>query len=92
MSASKSDLSLLEAVLRRDCMVIAASVALVIIGAWVWLIFGAGTGMSPWGMSRILGPRSLETEGSMSAMAGMAASMAMSPMPWRLRTARVEAA
>jgi predicted metal-binding membrane protein len=80
---STSDLSLLEAVLLRDRMIIVGSVALVIVGAWVWLVLGAGTGMNPWEMSRVLWPRSLETDGSMSGMAGMAAPMAMSPM-WTL--------
>ncbi len=77
MSASTSDLSLLEAVLRRDRMVIVGSVTLVIIGAWVWLVLGAGTGMSPMNMSRSLWPRSLETDGGMS---GMTPPPAMSPM------------
>lgn len=80
-----SDLSLLEALLLRERMIIVGSVALVIIGAWVWLVLGAGTGMSPWEMSRILWPTAPETGGS---MAGMAPSMAMSPM-WTLPYAAI---
>jgi predicted metal-binding membrane protein len=80
VSASTSDLSLLEAVLRRDRMVIVGSVALVIIGAWVWLVLGAGTGMRSMEMSRILWPRSLGTDGGMSGMAGMAPPPGMAPM------------
>lgn len=41
-----TDLSALEAVLRRDRVVVVTGLALVIALSWVWILLGAGTGMT----------------------------------------------
>src|ERR1700733_7148712 len=45
MTAAADD-TVLEAVLRRDRQGVVASLVSVIAMAWVWILFGAGTGMS----------------------------------------------
>jgi predicted metal-binding membrane protein len=45
------DASVLERVLRRDRLILLAALCAVIAIAWIWVVFGAGTGMSPVGMT-----------------------------------------
>ena len=53
MTAAAGD-TVLEAVLRRDRQVVAAALIAVIAMAWLWILLGAGTGMSA--MDMILEP------------------------------------
>ena len=69
MTAAADD-TVLEAVLRRDRQVVVAALIAVIAMAWLWILLGAGTGMSA--MDMILGP-------SADGMAGM-----MAPAVWTL--------
>ena len=70
-----ADDTVLEAVLRRDRQVVAAALIAVIAMAWLWILLGAGTGMSA--MDMILGS-------SAGGMAGM-----MGPAVWTLGYAGV---
>jgi predicted metal-binding membrane protein len=74
MTAAVAD-TVLEAVLRRDRQVVVAALIAVIAMAWLWILFGAGTGMSA--MDMILGS-------SADSMAGM-----MAPAVWTLGYAGV---
>ena len=65
-----TDTTLLEAVLRRDRAVVVAALVAVITIAWIWILLGAGTGMTA--MDMALGS-------GMSGMAGM-----MVPAAWTL--------
>jgi predicted metal-binding membrane protein len=47
-----TDATILEGVLRRDRLVVVAALAAVIAIAWIWIVLGAGTGMSAVGMTR----------------------------------------
>jgi predicted metal-binding membrane protein len=47
--------SLLEVVLRRERLVVVTGVFMVVAGSWVWLLLGAGTGMTPIDMTRMAG-------------------------------------
>src|SRR5215472_15082739 len=66
-----ADTSVLEAVLRRDRAVVIATLVAVIAVAWIWLLLGAGTGMSA------------VAPAAESGMAGMA-TMVMEPPLWSL--------
>jgi len=66
-----TDRSILEAVLRRDRMILVAALAGVVAIAWIWIVLGAGTVMSTLGMTR------------RSGMPGMA-GMLMEPAAWTL--------
>jgi predicted metal-binding membrane protein len=55
MTAAADD-TVLEAVLRRDRLVVRAALVAVIAMAWLWVLLGAGTGMSA--MDMVLGPNS----------------------------------
>ena len=57
-----SDVTVLESVLRRDRLVVTAALVGVIAIAWIWILLGAGLGVSAVGMTRGSG---------MPAMAGM---------------------
>jgi predicted metal-binding membrane protein len=74
MTAAAGD-TILEAVLRRDRQVVAAALIAVIAIAWLWILLGAGTGMSAMGM--ILEP-------SPDGMASM-----MAPAAWSVGYAGV---
>jgi len=65
-----SDTTILEGVLRRDRWVVAATLVAIVAIAWIWIVLGAGTGMSAVAM----------TGGGMSGMAGMV----MEPAAWTL--------
>jgi predicted metal-binding membrane protein len=69
MTAAADD-TVLEAALRRDRQVVVAALIAVIAMAWLWILLGAGTGMSA--MDMILGP-------SADGMAGM-----MAPAVWTI--------
>jgi len=47
--------TLLEAVLRRERLVVVIGLLTVIAGSWIWLLLGAGTGMSAIDMTRMAG-------------------------------------
>ena len=64
------DDTLLEAVLRRDRQAVIAALVLVITLSWIWILFGAGTGMSA--LDMFVGPGA-------GGMAGM-----MAPAVWTL--------
>jgi predicted metal-binding membrane protein len=46
-----TDTTILEGVLRRDRMIVGAALVGVIAIAWIWIVIGAGTGMSTVGMT-----------------------------------------
>jgi predicted metal-binding membrane protein len=69
MTAAADD-TVLEAALRRDRQVVVAALIAVIATAWLWILLGAGTGMSA--MDMLLGPGA-------DGMAGM-----MAPAVWSL--------
>ena len=50
-----ADTTLLEAVLRRDRVVVVATLVAVILVAWVWVLLGAGTGTSAVAMTQMAG-------------------------------------
>ena len=50
-----TDGTVLEAVLRRDRLVVVAALVAVILVAWVWIVLGAGTGMSAVAMTQMAG-------------------------------------
>jgi predicted metal-binding membrane protein len=64
-----TDTTLLEAVLRRDRLVVVATLVAIIAIAWIWIVLGAGTGMNAVVMTGEVG---------MSGMAGMM----MEPAAW----------
>src|SRR5215472_4511968 len=47
--------TVLEAVLRRDRFVVVAALVGVIVVAWIWIVLGAGTGMSVVAMTQMSG-------------------------------------
>src|SRR6516164_6592723 len=49
------DTTILEAVLRRDRFVVVAALVAVIVVAWIWIVLGAGTGMSAIAMTQMAG-------------------------------------
>jgi predicted metal-binding membrane protein len=69
-----TDTTILEGVLRRDRLIVVAALVAVIAIAWIWIVLGAGTGMSTVGMTR------------RSGMPGMAGMM-MEPAVWILEYA-----
>jgi predicted metal-binding membrane protein len=71
-----TDTTILEGVLRRDRMIVGAALVGVIAIAWIWIVIGAGTGMSTVGMTR------------RSGMPGMTGMM-MEPAAWTLAYAAV---
>jgi predicted metal-binding membrane protein len=80
------DPTALERVLRQDRLIVITALTLVVAIAWVWLIVGAGTGMSAVGMTRSSGMpvkpavSAMETARGNRAMSGMgAASGSMGP-------------
>ena len=50
-----ADTTVLEAVLRRDRFVVIGGLVAVILVAWVWIVLGAGTGMSAVAMTQMAG-------------------------------------
>jgi predicted metal-binding membrane protein len=84
--------STLEAVLRRDRVVVIAALVVVIVGAWLYILLGAGTGMTLFEMTPPLsGPADMDM-GSQDPMTmdqngpdmpmGDGMMMAMAPMAW----------
>ena len=51
-SLGAPDPSALERVLRQDRLILVGALAIIVAIAWVWLVLGAGTGMSAVGMTR----------------------------------------
>ena len=70
-----ADATVLESVLRRDRMVVIAALVGVIAIAWIWLLLGAGLGMSAVSMTRGTGMPAV------TEMPGMADKM-MAPAVW----------
>ena len=76
-SNSAVEHSLLEALLRRDRLVVVAGLGVLILAAWAWILLGAGTGpATPAGMAR-----QMRADGPESGMGGMAMSV-MTPEVW----------
>jgi predicted metal-binding membrane protein len=50
-----ADTTVLETVLRRDRFVVVAALVAVIVVAWIWILLGAGTGMSAVAMTQMAG-------------------------------------
>jgi predicted metal-binding membrane protein len=50
-----TDTTVLETVLRRDRWVVVSALVAVIVAAWVWILVGAGTGMSAVAMTQMAG-------------------------------------
>jgi predicted metal-binding membrane protein len=50
-----SETTLLETMLRRDRWVVVAPLAMVITAAWIWIVFGAGTGTTAVAMTQMAG-------------------------------------
>ena len=55
MALADTDTTVFEAVLRRDRFVVVAALVAVIVVAWVWIVLGAGTGMSAVAMTQMAG-------------------------------------
>ena len=66
-----TDKTVLEAVLRRDRLVVVGALVVVVAIAWIWIVLGAGTGMSTLGSNRNSGMPEV-------------ADMMMAPAPWTL--------
>jgi predicted metal-binding membrane protein len=56
-----SDMTALEAVLRRDRFVVIAALVAVIVVSWIWIVLGAGTGMSAVAMTQMAGMPDMDT-------------------------------
>src|SRR6516165_6303820 len=56
-----SEASVLETVLRRDRWVVVAALVMVIIAAWIWIVFGAGTGITAVAMTQMAGIPDMDT-------------------------------
>jgi len=97
-----TDTTTLEAILRRDRAVVVVTLVAVITIAWIWILLGAGTGMSTWdmalgwgapGMANVMVPAvwTLGYAGLMFVMwwAMMAAMMLPSAAPILLLFARI---
>ena len=50
-----TDTTVLETVLRRDRWVVVSALVAVIVVAWIWIVLGAGTGMSAVAMTQMAG-------------------------------------
>ena len=50
-----SETTVLETMLRRDRVVVIAALVMVIIAAWIWIVFGAGTGTTAVAMTQMAG-------------------------------------
>jgi predicted metal-binding membrane protein len=55
-----SETTVLETVLRRDRWVVVAALIMVIIAAWIWIVFGAGTGITAVAMTQMAGMRNMD--------------------------------
>jgi predicted metal-binding membrane protein len=60
MALAVTDTTVLEAVLRRDRVVVFAALVAVIVVAWVWIVLGAGTGMSAVAMTQMAGTSDMD--------------------------------
>jgi predicted metal-binding membrane protein len=56
-----SETTVLETVLRRDRWVVVAALVIVIIAAWIWIVFGAGTGITAMTMTQMAGMPDMDT-------------------------------
>src|SRR5215467_9508865 len=56
-----SEATALENVLRRDRWVVVAALVMVIITAWIWIVFGAGTGITAVAMTQMAGMPDMDT-------------------------------
>ena len=83
MTSSTSDLTSLEAILRRDSAIIVAALTAVVIISWAYILVGAGMRTTSWDMSSLdlaLGratPMAMGMGGA--AMAAMATPAGWSP-------------
>jgi predicted metal-binding membrane protein len=75
----------LEAVLRRDRIVVVAALVVVIVAAWVYILLGAGMGMTAFEMTvpPFGGAADMAMDGDMAMdQPGSGMAMAMAPMAW----------
>jgi predicted metal-binding membrane protein len=76
----------LEAVLRRDRIVVIAALVVVIVAAWLYILLGAGMGMTALEMTGAMSPPVADTTmgraGSDMAMTSADMATAMAPMAW----------
>jgi predicted metal-binding membrane protein len=70
----------LEAVLKRDQLVVKTMLVIVIAASWIFLLLGAGTGMLPHEMA-VLVPDEMATDRAENAMLGMAGISGDEAMP-----------
>jgi len=56
-----SETSVLETVLRRDRWVVVAALVMVIIAAWIWIVFRVGTGITAVAMTQMAGLPDMDT-------------------------------
>ena len=86
-----SSTDVLEAVLRRDRVVVASILATVITACWLYLLAGAGTGMYPYEMAVLVpiqtsmepsmpGSASMSCHETMTGASGQAGDMSISPV------------
>jgi predicted metal-binding membrane protein len=55
MTMAVTETTVLETVLRRDRFVVIAALVAVILVSWMWIVLGAGTGMSAVAMTQMAG-------------------------------------
>jgi predicted metal-binding membrane protein len=73
----------LQAVLRHDRLVVIAALVVVIALSWVYILLGAGTGMSAFEMTGAMTAMTgMALDGSDVVMSGSDMAMAMAPMAW----------
>jgi predicted metal-binding membrane protein len=78
-SGAAANLTPLEALLGRDRLIVIVGLAIVITSAWVWILFGSGTGMDVSTMTGM--PQQQMASVSDRGMGGMAMSV-MTPAVW----------
>src|SRR4051812_28708761 len=78
-SDGAANLTPLEALLGRDRLIVIVGLAIVITSAWVWILFGSGTGMDVSTMTGM--PQQQLASASDRGMGGMAMSV-MTPAVW----------
>lgn len=81
-----SEASALERLLRRERTIALAGLALLCALAWLYLLMGAGLGMSAWEMTTLSLFPHLEAADMVPDMPGMDMGAPMTPMPWAFAT------
>ena len=65
-----SETTVLETVLRRDRWAVVAALVMVIIAAWIWIVFGAGTGTTAVAMTQMAGMPDMDMKTEMLVVGG----------------------